>query len=277
MDLNENVRFPDLMFRGMCTRLCPSAAFLANIRNLSMVMIAFLLFLGSTSSYAQSSGAGSYPFKGRVPDKKTGQAVSGASILIKGSSSGVTTGEDGRFSINIPSGSAVPVVSSVGYGSRELKPKPNSEAVVISLEPQDQGLNEVVVTALDIQRTAKFLTYATQRLSGDQLNEVGDANIANTLCGKVAGLTINSSANGPGGAARVVLRGNRSIQGSNNALIVADGVAIDNSTPSGQIRDDAGKSISEIAYQLGFKYPQHFTRFFKQKNGMLPLEYRRMD
>ncbi len=85
-------------------------------------------------------------------------------------------------------------------------------ALQFHLQVKTKPWKEVVVTALGIQRTAKSLTYATQRISGDQLNQVRDANIANTLSGKVAGLTITPSANGPGGATRILLRGNRSIQ-----------------------------------------------------------------
>lgn len=187
-------------------------------------------------------GQGQFTVKGKVIDKNSGQPVSGASVIIKGQTSGVSTGDDGSFSISVTGENAVLVISSVGYGSQELKARPTKDIVIVAITSQGKDLGEVVVTALGIQRTAKSLTYSTQRISGEDLNEVRDANIANTLSGKVAGLTITSSANGPGGAARIILRGNRSIQGNNNALIVVDGVAIDNSTPSGQVTDDAGSS-----------------------------------
>ncbi|MBZ5856878.1 SusC/RagA family TonB-linked outer membrane protein [Flavihumibacter profundi] len=211
-------------------------------RKLAMIMMFLLLLLNAPALFAQVANKGKVTVKGKVLDKKSGQPVSGATISIKGESNGVASGEDGNFTITVPSEKSILVISSVGFTTEELPVGISGQEMIIAITQKNKDLNEVVVTALGIQRSAKSLTYATQRISGDELNEIRDANIANTLSGKVAGLTITSSANGPGGAARIVLRGNRSIQGSNNALIVVDGVAIDNSTPSGQVRDDAGSS-----------------------------------
>ena len=92
-------------------------------------------------------------------------------------------------------------------------------------------LNEVVVTALGVPRETKTLVYATQSVKPAQLTEVRDANnVLNSLQGKVANVQVNQGSGGLGSGARIVLRGNRSIQGSNNALIVVDGVPINNST-----------------------------------------------
>ncbi len=242
MDFKEIVSFPDANFQETCNRHCSWDSMKTTLKKLSLVLIGLICLLNSSTLQAQVSGAGSFSVKGKIVDKNSGSPISGVSVLVKGASAGISSGEDGGFVINVPSEKSILVISSVGYGTIEWRARRSEEVAIITLEPQNKELNEVVVTALGIQRTAKSLTYATQRLSGEELNEVRDANIANTLSGKVAGLTITSSANGPGGAARVVLRGNRSIQGSNNALIVVDGVAIDNSTPSGQVRDDAGSN-----------------------------------
>ena len=179
------------------------------------------------------------PIKGKVVDKETGKPVVGASVVLRGGGKGVSTDDEGLFTLTLPANKGVLIISSVGYITTEQAVNDNASDLVISLVSDPKGMEEVVVTALGIQRTAKSLTYATQRISGEQLNQVRDANIANTLSGKVAGLTITPSSNGPGGSTRILLRGNRSIQGTNNALIVVDGVAIDNSA-SRQIRNDAG-------------------------------------
>src|SRR5690606_20008825 len=109
----------------------------------------------------------------------------------------------------------------------------------VTLSEDVTALSEIVVTALGIEREAKTLTYSTQQLDGKQLTDVRDANFVNTLSGKVAGLVVTQGSSGPGSATRVVLRGNRSLAGSNNALFVVDGVPIDNSVGS-QVGSDFG-------------------------------------
>jgi len=180
--------------------------------------------------------------RGRVMDQQTGKPLAGVTVAIKGKRGGVTTNDDGWFTLNIPTDKAILVISSIGYTTVEQPVTAGASNITVSLVQDQKGMGEVVVTALGIQRTAKSLTYAAQRVGGDQINEVRDASFANTLSGKVAGLTITPSANGPGGATRVLLRGNRSIQGNNNALIVVDGVAIDNQSISGEVKDDAGST-----------------------------------
>jgi TonB-linked SusC/RagA family outer membrane protein len=180
--------------------------------------------------------------RGRVVDQQTGKPLAGVTVALKGKRGGTTTNEDGYFTLNIPTEKATLVISSIGYTMVEQAVEAGASNITISLVQDQKGMGEVVVTALGITRTAKSLTYSAQRVTGDQINEVRDASFANTLSGKVAGLTITPSSNGPGGATRVLLRGNRSIQGNNNALIVVDGVAIDNQSIGGEVKDDAGST-----------------------------------
>ena len=179
---------------------------------------------------------------GKITDKTTGKPIAGASVKVKGQASGTSTDADGLFSLDIKSSKAILVISSVGYLSVEKAVDDKSGAVAIELATDQKDMDAVIVTALGIQRSVKSLTYAAQKIGGDQINEMRDANFTNTLSGKVAGLTITSSASGPGSSTRVLLRGNRSIASSNNALFVVDGVAIDNSTPVKQVTDDAGSN-----------------------------------
>ena len=205
----------------------------------------FLLLIAvSFQLKAVSEPAGKHmsaPFiTGKITDKATGKPIAGVTVKVKGQASGTASDADGGFSLDIKSSKAILVISSVGYLPVERSVDDNMGTLTIELSADQKDMDAVIVTALGIQRSVKSLTYAAQKIGGDQINEMRDANFTNTLSGKVAGLTITSSASGPGSATRVLLRGNRSIQGSNNVLFVVDGVAIDNSTPVKQVTDDAG-------------------------------------
>lgn len=204
------------------------------------VRILYMLFL--LGMIGQSTAAPAETIRGRVTDQLTGKPLAGVSVSIKGRKGGVTTNEDGWFTINIPASTAILQFSSVGYLTAEQSVSAGATNITITLAQDQKGMGEVVVTALGIQRQAKSLSYSAQKLGGDQVNQIRDASFANTLSGKVAGLTVTPTSNGPGGATRIVLRGNRSIQGTNNALIVVDGVAIDNQTISGEVKDEAGSA-----------------------------------
>ncbi|ULT25582.1 TonB-dependent receptor plug domain-containing protein [Sphingobacterium sp. E70] len=119
----------------------------------------------------------------------------------------------------------------IGYKSAEL-PVTAAGLLTVGLAQENFTIDEVVVTALGIKRETRGLTYATQQLSGSAVNDARDnsGNIMSSLTGKVAGAVITTAASGPGASARVVLRGNKSISGNNNALIVVDGVPYDNSS-----------------------------------------------
>ena len=126
----------------------------------------------------------------------------------------------------------------------------NAQPLKITMGEDTQTLDEVVVTALGIKRSQKALSYNVQEVKGDELNTVKDANFMNSLAGKVAGVNINASASGVGGATRVVMRGVKSIASDNNALYVIDGVPIfnvNNGTTEGQYSTQPrGEGISDI-------------------------------
>ncbi len=170
---------------------------------------------------------------GQISFEGTQAPVTGATITIKGSRKATTSTNDGKFSIAAPAGDVTLVVSYVGYENKDVLVNASSDKVSITLNASSQRLNEVVVTALGIARQSKTLVYATQSVKTAEITGVRDPNnILNSLTGKVANAVITQGSGGPGSGARIVLRGNRSIQGSNNALIVVDGVPIDNSTYS---------------------------------------------
>jgi TonB-linked SusC/RagA family outer membrane protein len=178
--------------------------------------------------------------KGTVVSVKDNQPVAGASVTVKGATTGTATDNAGSFSLNVPEGRVTLVISSVGYGITERVVEPGTSTISVALSESSGELGEVVVTALGITRQSKTLVYATQTVKPSELTEVRDPNnVINSLQGKVANATINQGSGGPGSGARIVLRGNRSIQGSNNALIVVDGVPISNGT-NGTATSDFG-------------------------------------
>lgn len=167
-----------------------------------------------------------------------GQGLPGVNVQIKGTTRGTTTDAQGSYRISA-TGAGTMVFSSIGFGSKELPFTETTTELSTQLAADDRTLNEVVVTALGITKSAKTLTYATQQIEGAKITQVRDANFVNTLSGKIAGLQVVQGAGGVGSAARVTLRGNRSLNGNNNALIVVDGVVYDNSN-GGQVGNDFG-------------------------------------
>lgn len=191
----------------------------------------FLLLLGMvTFTLAQSKVSG----KISAPN---GDALVGASVVEKGTSNGVVSDLDGNFSLSVQPNATLQV-SMVGYETQEIAVG-NQSVINVSMA-EGAVLNELIVTALGIERSQKTLTYAAQKIDGSQVNQVRDANFVNTLSGKAAGIVVTQAAGGPGSATRIVMRGNRSIQGNNNALFVIDGVPIDNSIPAGSVGNDFG-------------------------------------
>ena len=158
----------------------------------------------------------------------TGETVIGASVIVKGTTNGTITGLDGDFSLsNVKKGDIIQI-SFVGYQTVEIPW--NGQPMNVTLQDDTQTLGEVVVTALGIKREKKALGYAMQEVKGDALLEARETNLANALTGKVSGVQIIRSSNGPGGSSKIQLRGANSVTGLNQPLIVVDGVPMDNFT-----------------------------------------------
>ena len=149
----------------------------------------------------------------------------GATVVVQGSNAGTTSDFDGNFSIEASVGDVL-VASYVGYATQELTVDASSQINFVLNE--DQLLDEVVITALGISREKKSLGYAVTEVAGDNVNTIKDNNLANSLSGKVAGLQISSSGS-LGSGSRVTIRGNNSLGGNSEALIVVDGMPINNS------------------------------------------------
>ncbi len=165
---------------------------------------------------------------GKVTDAN-GEPIIGATILIKGTSQGTVTDMDGNYTLqNVPE-DAILQFSYVGMETQEIPVRGKNQIDVIMHE-EAVLIDEVVVTALGIEKKEKSLTYSTQIVDGSELSRVKDPNMITSLAGKTSGVQITRSGSGLGGSAKVVIRGNRSTSGSNQPLYVIDGVPINSSS-----------------------------------------------
>lgn len=156
------------------------------------------------------------------------EPMPGVTILVKGTTAGTITDLDGKYAIEVPSAESVLVFSFIGYQTVEQKVG-NQRIIRISMKEDIRAIDEVVVTALGIKKKEKSLTYSTQVVGGDELVRAKDPNMINSLAGKTAGVQINRSSAGLGGSVKMVIRGSRSVSGSNQPLYVIDGVPINSS------------------------------------------------
>ena len=191
--------------------------------------------------------------KGVVCDAQ-GEAIVGVNIIEKGTMNGVTTDRRGKFSLEIDLHGTL-IVSFVGYRTRII-PVEGRTDFVITLEHDYILLDDVIVTALGLQKKESALSYAAIQVDKDELVRVKNPNMIVALMGKVAGMQVNRSSSGMGGAVKVVMRGNRSVAGNNQPLYVIDGVPMLNEsseqpyTAIGETADagnrDAGDGISNL-------------------------------
>jgi TonB-linked outer membrane protein, SusC/RagA family len=238
--------------RNFFMRTFPSSVFSKNSLRalgspaLRTVVLAFIFL----------AGLGHFTAKGQASQRVSGTVLGvdsilleGASVTIKATNSSTITNAAGNFIINA-SADQVLVISFVGYITVE-EPIRGRTNINIVMQRQVAEIDQVVVTALGITRKTRALTYNVQEVKGDDLTKVKDANLVNSLLGKVAGITINNAASGIGGSARVVMRGTKSLFGNNNALYVIDGIPlpfISNTEPSDvfQGAGQSGDGISNI-------------------------------
>ncbi len=187
---------------------------------------------------------------GTVKDDN-GNPVARVSFLVKGTTNGGITDDNGNFSITVPDANAVLVFTSVGFQEKEVAVGQNT-TLSVTLNTSEGNLSEVVVTALGIQRQKKSLGYAIQEVKGETLVDAKETNLANALSGKVAGLQVVRGSNGAGGSSKILLRGNNSLVGNNQPLIVVDGTPIDNFTGTSEngywaAGFDRGNGIGDIS------------------------------
>ncbi|WP_111629891.1 SusC/RagA family TonB-linked outer membrane protein [Larkinella arboricola] len=163
---------------------------------------------------------------GTITDEK-GNELAGATVTIKGTSRGTNTDGSGRYRIAVPDDNAVLVFSYIGYTAQEIVVGTQS-VINVKLNPGDVNLNEVVVTALGVSKEARTLGYAVTTVDGTALTRARETNIGNSLAGRVAGLNVKGTSSGPGGTAKILMRGMPSMNSGGSPLIVINGVPMDN-------------------------------------------------
>jgi TonB-dependent SusC/RagA subfamily outer membrane receptor len=164
---------------------------------------------------------------GRVTNER-GEPVVGATVQVKGTSVATSTDAEGRFRINAPSSQAVLIISYIGFETQEVAVSGRS-TVNVSLASRQSNMSEVVVTALGIQRQRRSLGYATATVRPEEMTVNRTPNLMNALQGKIAGVNITSLGTGPGGTSKIRIRGQSSMTGQNNPLIVINGIPVNNS------------------------------------------------
>jgi TonB-linked SusC/RagA family outer membrane protein len=196
-----------------------------------LLLSIFLLLAGYSFVFAQRN------ISGKVTDKKDGAPIEGVSVSVKGDNIAVQTNALGEFSLTGIPDNATVVFTNVGYRPFETK-LGTGNTVNVTLEEEAKQMTEVIVTANAVKREAKSLGYATTTINAADLTKGKDRSVLNSLQGKVAGVQISGSSGGVGSSTRIVFRGGTSITGSNQALIVVDGIPIDNS------QTDAGDNLN---------------------------------
>nr|WP_315123820.1 SusC/RagA family TonB-linked outer membrane protein [uncultured Capnocytophaga sp.] len=211
---------------------------------ISMLMFVFALFCGSITAQTKVSVTGTVTGGDGLP-------LPGVSVVVKGTTRGVSTDFDGKYQIQAAQNEVVEF-SSLGYTSYSKKVDKASGTFKLDvvLKEEAQQLGEVVVTALGIKRQEKALSYNVQQVKSEELTKVKDVNVVNSLNGKVAGVNIQRSSSGVGGATKVVMRGLKSIDGNNGVLYVIDGVPLYNKQNDGGGNNfgkpGGGEGISDI-------------------------------
>ena len=165
---------------------------------------------------------------GTVISMEDNMPVIGASIVVKGTTTGTVTDMDGNFTLEVPSDAHFIQISYVGMEPQELRIKQNMGT--IRMASDSQNLDEVVVTAMGLTREKKSLAYAIQEVGSEELTKAGQISVTGALSGKVAGVQINQFGGSVGSSARISIRGNSSLQSDQQPLIVIDGVPVSNDT-----------------------------------------------
>lgn len=182
----------------------------------------FLLFL-----FVQLVSFGQREISGTVTSESDKVPIEGAVIRVKGTSVVTATNQDGKYTINVPAGKDTLVFSFTMMLTQEIK-LGASNVVDVWLKDESDELDEVVVTALGIKRDERSLGYAVSNMDGDAIRQSNQTNVVNALGGKIAGANVTQASGAAGGSSRITLRGFTSLTGNNEALIVIDGVKVNN-------------------------------------------------
>lgn len=190
--------------------------------------------------------------RGQVTDAQNGQPLPGASVLIKGTSRGTATDRDGRYALDrVPAESDSLVFTFIGY-ERQAVAIAGRARIDVALESTSQALDEVVITALNVERDKRALGYSIEKVDGTALAETKESHVVNALAGKVAGVNVTGGSSGIASTPRITIRGQSSLSGNDTPLFVVDGMPLDNSTNTTRAgaqstQADFGDALSQIS------------------------------
>ncbi|MEM0939169.1 MAG: SusC/RagA family TonB-linked outer membrane protein [Bacteroidota bacterium] len=205
-----------------------------------ILLLSFLVLSVMASAIAQRT------VSGKVTDE-SGEALPGVNVLIQGTTTGTQTDLDGNFRISVEEGETL-VFSYVGFESQEVNV--GSRTVIDIAMGGATELDEVVVTALGVQRNEKALGYAVQAVDSDAIINSGASSTVDALVGKAAGVQITRSSGAAGGGSRILIRGNTSMVGNNQPIIVIDGVRTNNDTDNRTQDETSGTAQSNRLMDL---------------------------
>ena len=188
-------------------------------KSLTMLMVSLFLFVGTALAQTKITGT--------VLSQEDGQPIIGAAVKVDGTNTGMLTDVNGKFSLTLPEGKKSLTISYLGFEPKTVTAK---NGMRVFLKADATSLDEVVVTAMGIKRSAKALGYSATSLDGEEIAEVRTNDIMSGLAGKVAGVQISTTSSDPGASNSVIIRGVSSLNGSNQPLYVIDGVPMSNSS-----------------------------------------------
>ncbi|GAA4346643.1 SusC/RagA family TonB-linked outer membrane protein [Hymenobacter saemangeumensis] len=164
---------------------------------------------------------------GRVIDKSTNEGLPGVGVIVKGTTVGTATDIEGRYSLSVPADANTLQFKFLGYVSTE-RPITGAGAIDVAMDVETKQLNEVVVTALGIQREKRALGYAVSEIKAEQVQQKSEPDVLRAIAGKVTGVQVSNASSTPGGSTRITIRGNTSLSRTNGPLFIVDGVPYDN-------------------------------------------------
>lgn len=206
--------------------------------------ILLILFL---SIFAKYSFSQDLSITGTIISSDGTEPIPGVSVLVKGTNVGTVSDLDGNYAVNAPSGSETLVFSYIGLTRKEVAIGGRT-LIDVTMDPDISSLNEVVVTAIGIEREKKALGYAVSEIGGEDISQRSEPDLIRSLNGKVAGVMIQGAGGVTGGNTNITIRGSSSLTGNNQPLFVVDGIPFDNST-NGQSNSD-GNSVTNRSFDI---------------------------
>ncbi|MCK5102351.1 MAG: SusC/RagA family TonB-linked outer membrane protein, partial [Cyclobacteriaceae bacterium] len=185
------------------------------------VLLLFLMTATFAQVWAQRT------VNGKVTSADDGSALPGVNVVVVGTALGSITDVDGNYSLDVPDNANLKF-SYIGYEDFGVEVG-NQSVIDVVMQLDVTQLTEVVVTALGVERETKALNYSVTSVDGDNFTQARENNLANALTGRVAGVNVSKMASGPAGSTRVIIRGNKTLEGGNQPLYVVDGIPMDNS------------------------------------------------